>query len=56
VAAWGLTRGLGVPADIILCTRSEFEEEKLEIDTLARAAYLRGRRIYERRRPLAASM
>jgi hypothetical protein len=37
-----------VPADIVPCTRSEFEEEKHEIDTLARAAFLRGRRIYER--------
>jgi hypothetical protein len=42
-------RGLDIPADIVPCTRSEFEEEKHEIDTLARAAFLRGRRIYERR-------
>ncbi len=49
VAAWTLTRGLRIPADIVPCTRSEFEEEKHEIDTLARAAFLRGRRIYERR-------
>lgn len=49
VAAWTLVRGLDVPADIVPCTRAEFEEEKHEIDTLARAAFLRGKRIYERR-------
>ena len=49
VAAWMLVRGLDIPADIVPCTRSEFEEEKHEIDTLARAAFLRGRRVYERR-------
>lgn len=48
VAAWTLVRGLDIPADIVPCTRAELEEEKLEIDTLARAAFLRGRRIYER--------
>jgi predicted nucleotidyltransferase len=48
VSVWMLVRGLDVPADIVPCTRSEFEEEKHEIDTLARAAFLRGRRIYER--------
>ncbi len=30
------------------CTRAEFEEEKHEIDPLARAAFLRGKRIYLR--------
>ena len=45
---WKLAVGLGVAADIVPCTRSEFEEEKHEIDTLALAAYLRGKRIYER--------
>jgi hypothetical protein len=39
---------MGVPVDVVPCTRSEFEEEKHEIDTLARAAYLRGVRVYER--------
>jgi uncharacterized protein len=48
VRAWSLVRGLGVPVDIVPCTRSEFEEEKHEIDTLPRAAFLRGIRIYER--------
>lgn len=42
VRAWALVRGLGVPVDVVPCTRAEFEEEKHEIDTLARAAYLRG--------------
>jgi predicted nucleotidyltransferase len=48
IGAWQLARGLGVPVDIVPCTRSEFEEEKHEIDTLPRAAFLRGIRIYER--------
>jgi len=48
IAAWTLVRGLDIPADIVPCTRAEFEEEKYESDTLARAAFLRGRRIYER--------
>lgn len=48
ISAWSIVRGLGVPVDVVPCTRSEFEEEKHEIDTLARAAYLRGIRIYER--------
>jgi uncharacterized protein len=48
VKAWSIVRGMGVPVDIVPCTRSEFEEEKHEIDTLARAAFLRGVRLYER--------
>jgi uncharacterized protein len=48
VRAWELTCGLGVPADVIPCTRSEFELEKTEAGTLASAAFRRGRRIYER--------
>ena len=47
--AWELTCGLGIPADLVPCTRSDFEEEKNDVGTLARAAYHRGRRIYERR-------
>ncbi len=46
--AWELTCGLGVPVDLVPCTRSEFEEEKNDIGTLARAAYHRGWRVYER--------
>jgi predicted nucleotidyltransferase len=46
--AWELTCGLGIPADLVPCTRSDFEEEKNDVGTLARAAYHRGRRIYER--------
>jgi len=48
IRAWSLVRGLGVPVDVVLCTRSEFEEERGEIDSVPRAAYLRGIRIYER--------
>jgi len=47
--AWELTCGLGVPADLVPCTRADFEADKDEVGTLARAAYHRGRRIYERR-------
>ncbi|WP_437710582.1 nucleotidyltransferase domain-containing protein [Sorangium sp. So ce448] len=47
--AWELTCGLGVPADLVPCTRSDFEADKDEVGTLARAAYHRGKRIYERR-------
>jgi uncharacterized protein len=36
-----------LPVDLVPCTRSEFEEEKHEIDTLPRAAFLRGVRLYE---------
>ena len=48
VKAWEITCGLGVPADLVPCTRSDFEGEKNEVGTLARAAYHRGKRIYER--------
>ena len=47
--AWEMTCGLGVLADLVPCTRSDFEDEKNEVGTLARAAYHRGKRIYERR-------
>jgi predicted nucleotidyltransferase len=47
--AWELTCGLGIPADLVPCTRSDFEDDKDDVGTLARAAYHRGRRIYERR-------
>jgi uncharacterized protein len=42
IAAWENVRGMGVPVDVIPCTRSEFEEEKLEIDSLPRAAWEKG--------------
>ena len=48
VRAWRLGWEVKVPADVIPCTRSEFDEEKDEIDSLARAAFLRGRKIHER--------
>jgi predicted nucleotidyltransferase len=48
VKAWAVTRGLGVPVDLVPCTLSVFDEEKNEIDTLARAAFLHGKLIYER--------
>lgn len=47
VRAWSIVRGRGIPIDLVPCTRSEFEEEKHEIDTLAQAAYLRGILLYE---------
>lgn len=48
MAAWSLVRGLGVPVDLVPCTRSVFEEERAEPDSLPRAAFLRGKKIYER--------
>lgn len=48
VYAWRVGHDVRVPADVIPITRSDFEEEKGEIDTLARAAFLRGRKVYER--------
>ena len=50
VKAWELTCGLGIPADLVPCRRSDFEGEKDEVGTLPGAAYHRGRRIYERAR------
>lgn len=46
VGAYEITRGLGVAVDVVPCTRSVFEEEKTEINTLPRAAFARGRRLY----------
>jgi predicted nucleotidyltransferase len=48
VRAWRLGWEAQVTADIIPCTRSEFDEEKHEIDSMPRAAFLRGRKLYER--------
>ena len=48
VRAWRLGWDVQVTADIIPCTRSEFDEEKDELDSLPRAAMLRGRKLYER--------
>ena len=48
VAAWHLGYDVGVVADVIPCKRSDFEEEKHEIDSLPRAAFVRGRKLYER--------
>lgn len=45
---WKIAHGLGIPADIVPCLRSEFEEEKDEIDSLPRAAVRKGRRVYVR--------
>lgn len=47
VDAYEITRGLGLPVDLIPCPRSVFEEEKTELNTLARAAFMRGRLLYE---------
>jgi len=48
VRAWHLGWEVRVTADIIPCTRSEFDEEKDELDSLPRAAVLRGQKLYER--------
>jgi len=49
VKAWEVTRGLGIPADVIPCTRLEFEEEKNEVNSLPRVAVTRGSLVYGRR-------
>jgi len=48
VRAWRLGWEVRVTADIIPCTRSEFDEEKYELDSLPRAAMLRGHKLYDR--------
>lgn len=48
IATWQLSRDVRVPADIVPCRQSDFREERNEIDTLARAATLRGRKLFER--------
>jgi predicted nucleotidyltransferase len=48
VRAWQTGRDVRVPADIVPCTRAGFDEEKHEIDTLARAAVTRGRKMFRR--------
>jgi predicted nucleotidyltransferase len=48
VRAWRLGWEARVTADIVPCTRSEFDEEKHELDSLPKTAMLRGRKIYER--------
>lgn len=46
--AYWLTDRAGVTADIIPLTMSEFNDDKDGLDTLARAAWLRGKCLYER--------
>lgn len=45
---WRLGDRAGVTADIVPCTKSEFDVEKDLVDTIPRAASLRGRLLYER--------
>ena len=45
--AYEVTRGQGLPIDLVPCPRSVFEQEKGEVNTLPRAAYVRGRLLYE---------
>ncbi|MCB9673452.1 MAG: nucleotidyltransferase domain-containing protein [Alphaproteobacteria bacterium] len=47
VQAWKIGREVRVSADIVPCTHAEFVEDQHEIDTLARAAVTRGRKIFE---------
>jgi len=48
VRAWHIGRSVRVSSDIIPCTRSEFDEERDEIDSLPRVATSRGRKLFER--------
>jgi hypothetical protein len=55
VLAFRVQRGSGCYADIIACERSVFDEEKDEIDTLAREAWRSGMLVYELPKGLAFS-
>jgi len=44
--AFELMRGVGVPVDLVPCTRSEFNAERDEPDSLVKAAVHRGQQIY----------
>jgi hypothetical protein len=48
VHAWRIGRSVRVVSDIIPCRRSDFDDERDEIDTLPRAATSRGRKLFER--------
>ena len=48
VRAWRIGRSVRVVSDIIPCRRSDFEDEKEELDTLPRAAVRSGRKLFER--------
>ncbi len=48
VEAWRAVKDLRMPVDVVPCTRTEFDIERDEFDTLPRAAFLRGRRLYAR--------
>jgi hypothetical protein len=45
----------GLAIDLVPCPRSVFEQEKDEINTLPRAAYARGRLLYEHTKDLDAA-
>lgn len=46
--AWEAVMDLRIPVDVIPCTRTDFDTERDEVDSLPRAAFLRGRRLYAR--------
>lgn len=46
IRAFELMRGLGVPIDLVPCTRSEFNAERDEPDSLVKAAVHHGRQVY----------
>jgi predicted nucleotidyltransferase len=48
VRAWEVARVMGIPVDLVPCTRREFESEKDEFDTLPNTAVTRGSLLYER--------
>ena len=43
---WQIGRDAGVHADIVPCTQHDFEEERHEVDSLPRAATIRGRMLH----------
>jgi predicted nucleotidyltransferase len=47
--------GSGLPCDIVPCPLSEFDQAKDVLGTIALVAFLRGRQLYQKRRPPAAT-
>ena len=48
MAVFELTCGLGIPTDIVPCSRASFEAEKDQSWTLAYAAFHQGKQLYDR--------
>ena len=49
LVAWRARKRAGVPADVIVCTESEFRDDRETVNTVAFSAGREGFRVYERR-------